>query len=357
MRYQAVIERGEALVVTFAPNGRMFLFNRRCEEITGLGRADALQQNWLDIFCADKDRELVEGYCRDVQVGRRPPPYEGPVLTAKGQGRLVRWHFTGWSETSAVILCAIGLDVTEEQDLAVRTRRAERLAALGMMAAGLAHEIRNPLNAAHIQLTVAQRRLSRLGAGEAAPVSSAIDLAGAEMKRLASLVEDFLQFAKPQPLRLALADLRASAESTVTLLAPQAEAAGVSLTLTLSEPLKLEIDEEKIKQVLHNLLRNAIEAAGNGGQVTVAVTAGQGLGILTVEDSGPGLPGDAPIFEPFFTTKEQGTGLGLAIVHRIVSDHGGSIEVDSQPGRTVFSIALPALARTSRRSPDPATVA
>jgi signal transduction histidine kinase len=98
-----------------------------------------------------------------------------------------------------------------------------------------------------------------------------------------------------------------------------------------------------MKQVLLNLVRNAIEATGRGGHVRVLVETTPTEALLTVVDDGPGLPSlDAPIFEPFYTTKEAGTGLGLTIAHRIVADHGGRIAVESAPGRTAFSIALPA---------------
>jgi signal transduction histidine kinase len=239
-------------------------------------------------------------------------------------------------------LCAIGIDVTNEYELSVRTRRAERLAALGTMAAGLAHEIRNPLNSANLQLNVARRRLARSKASEGSHAIKAVDLAESEMKRLASLVQDFLQFASPQPLRLAFADLRATAELMLAFLLPEAKAAGVTLQLAPGHPVELELDDEKVKQVLLNLLRNAIEATGRGGHVIVRVSGAAGANaLLTIEDDGPGWPADTPIFEPFFTTKDQGTGLGLAIVHRIVMDHGGSVDADSRPGKTTFTIRLP----------------
>jgi PAS domain S-box-containing protein len=243
-RYDEVVEKGEALTVTFEPSGRMILFNRRAEEITGVDRAVATQRYWFDLFCVPSDRELVRRAMDAVLAGKRVPPYEGPVLGPSGAERRVRWHFTTLPGTQGQILCAIGIDVTEERELATRTRRAERLAALGTMAAGLAHEIRNPLNAAHIQLTLAQRRIARHSAEPPEGVKVALDLAGSEMKRLAVLVEDFLQFARPQPPRLAFVDLRATAEVTVALVAPEAAALGVELALEPGEPLRLEFDDE-----------------------------------------------------------------------------------------------------------------
>lgn len=236
---------------------------------------------------------------------------------------------------------AIMLETYREAFVDVRTRRAERLASLGTMAAGLAHELRNPLNSAHLQLNVAQRRLSRGGVEQVDNARNAIALAESEMKRLAGLVEDFLQFARPQPLRLSMVDLRATAEVIVSLLTPEASSLGVNLTLMPGSPVLLELDHEKMKQVLLNLVRNAIEAAPEATQVEVRVDAVGGHARLQVEDAGPGVPSDAAIFEPFFTTKDQGTGLGLAISERIVLDHGGVIRVESTPGLTVFTVSLP----------------
>jgi signal transduction histidine kinase len=130
----------------------------------------------------------------------------------------------------------------------------------------------------------------------------------------------------------------------VALIAPEAIAAGVEVTLPQGDGVSVQIDEERIKQVVLNLVRNAIEATGRGGRIELRVRSEAGGVFIEVEDDGPGIPSsDAPIFEPFYTTKESGTGLGLSIVHRIISDHGGTIGLESRPGRTVFTLSLPAM--------------
>ena len=229
--------------------------------------------------------------------------------------------------------------VAQEHEVAARTRRAERLASLGTMAAGLAHEIRNPLNSAHLQLALVDRRLSR-ATPDLAGAQQAAALAGSEIVRLAALVDEFLDFARPQPLRPIRADLRGVADAIVALVQPEAETAGVTLALEPGDPVLTACDNEKMKQVLHNLVRNAIEATGRGGAVRIRIHAVADA-VIEVEDDGPGFAADAPVFEPFFTTKEHGTGLGLSIVHRIVTDHGGTIDVRRRPGATVFSVRLP----------------
>jgi PAS domain S-box-containing protein len=339
-RYDQIVEEAEALITTIDRDGRVLLVNTRCEEAIGLPRIRAVGSSWVELFTQPGDHRHAQERQEDALAGRPCPPFEALVPRAGDEpSRRIRWHFTTMPGESGPLLCAIGFDVTEEHDLALRTRRAERLASLGTMAAGLAHEIRNPINAAHLQLNLARRRLTR--AGGDASVVKAIELADSEMTRLAGLVEDFLQFARPQPLRLATADLRATADATVELVHPEAEALGVHISITPGEAVWAEFDDEKMKQVLLNLLRNAIEATAPGGEVSINVEPRDEVVCLDVADQGRGVPSGAPIFEPFFTTKEQGTGLGLAIVHRIVSDHGGAVEVVSKDDGTTFSIWIP----------------
>jgi PAS domain S-box-containing protein len=339
-RYEEIVEKAEALISTFDASGAVLLFNRRCEEMTGLTRAQAAGKSWSELFVRPEERAAVAPLIAAALSGDRFSTYEGLVLRPDGGRHVVRWSFSTLPHATGSILCATGVDVTRERNLAAMTRRAERLAALGTMAAGLAHEIRNPLNAAHLQLTLLNRRLRRFPA-DTEGAAAAGDLASGEIQRLATLVEEFLHFARPQPLRSARVDLLETARTIVALTAPEAAAAGVSLRLAEGEPTPVDLDDERIKQVILNLTRNAIEAAGAGGQVEVRVRAANGFVRIEVEDDGPGLPAEAPIFEPFYTTKENGTGLGLAIVHRIVEDHGGHIDVESRPGRTLFVVAIP----------------
>lgn len=324
-------------------------------------------QSWLALLVTGPWDDAY--YERRARIGRRHVEIALPQRYMFGGMDLIRLALVGLAErafaddAAARIATLVALHKIIDLELAImletysealldrvrdlervehemRTRRAERLASLGTMAAGLAHEIRNPLNAAHLQLTLVDRRLAR-AAPDVGGARQAAALAAAEIQRLAALVGEFLDFARPQPLRQGAVDLRGLAEGVLALVGPEAARTGVAVTLEAGEAVELVCDGEKIKQVLHNLLRNAIEATGAGGKVGIRIRAVAGRALLEVEDDGPGFPADAPVFEPFFTTKEAGTGLGLSIVHRIVTDHGGTIDARSRGGTTVFSISLP----------------
>jgi signal transduction histidine kinase len=258
--------------------------------------------------------------------------------------RAVRWHVTTRqrSEAQARVFVAAGIDSTHERELERQARQNERLAAAGGLAAGLAHEIRNPLNGATLHLSVLERAIAR---SSSLPPSAreATEVLRAELKRLSALVTDYLEVARPKPLARVMYDVNTIACSVESLLQPEAETRRISLTVDpFPFPAIALLDVERTKQVLINLMRNAIEAVDEGGHVVVRVRRLPQNVEVDVIDDGPGIEDPkAPIFDAFYTTKERGTGLGLSVVHRIVSDHGGSIRFDSRPGSTVFTVRLP----------------
>jgi len=229
-----------------------------------------------------------------------------------------------------------------------RIIESEKMALLGTFAAGLAHEIRNPLNSIALQLSVIERRNAKLETDMG--IRELIAIIREEVSRLDALAGDFLQFSRADRVQQGLADLDSVVQPVLRLLEPQSAATGVRLTYDPHPGLPpLPIDAEKMKQVLINLVRNGIEAMEEGGQVTVRVRPRDDMAVLSVEDTGPGIPEGVDIFQLFVTTKPGGTGLGLSIARQIVAQHGGVISATNAPhGGARFEITLPLLAGEAR---------
>jgi signal transduction histidine kinase len=232
----------------------------------------------------------------------------------------------------------------ELRDAQSRIIQSEKMAVLGTFASGLAHEVRNPLNSIALQLSLLERRTARLDPKAAESTSELVAIIREEVRRLDSLVGEFLLFARSSQVRHQATDLRALAAEVVKLLDPEARAAGVELALEpgVGDAPRSEVDAERIKQVLINLVRNAIEAMHDGGRVSVADATTLEAAWLHVRDDGPGLPEDLEVFQLFVTSKPGGTGLGLPIAQQIVNEHGGEITAESSRGHgTTFSVRLP----------------
>jgi two-component system sensor histidine kinase HydH len=233
----------------------------------------------------------------------------------------------------------------EKRELQRRAHVAEKLAAVGTMTAGLSHEIRNPLNAASLQLVVLERRVHKLAQSDQTPLLEPLKLVRDEIARLEHLLQDFLQFARPRELSSHPLLVEPLLVAVSNLLAGEAERRGVRLERELPIELpRIQGEDERLRQVLMNLALNALEATPRGGRVRLLAQARAEDVWIAVDDSGPGIEPEVRhrIFEPFFSTKANGSGLGLPIVHAIVTQHGGAVGVDSSPlGGTRFWFTLP----------------
>jgi signal transduction histidine kinase len=225
--------------------------------------------------------------------------------------------------------------------------RADRLAVLGTLAAGIAHEVRNPLVSVRTFIELLPERLH-----DREFRTEFRQLTLSEIERICGLLNDLLAFARPGAGPFEPSDANAIVRQTVRLLAPEARKRSISLHAACSDDLPIVlVNEGHLKQVLMNLVLNGIEACAEPGAVRVTTMPGRGgsWSVVEVADTGAGIPPElAPhVFDPFVTTKDTGSGLGLYIAHRIVTGHGGTIRMRSGPeGGTVFSIELPAVAAT-----------
>ena len=226
--------------------------------------------------------------------------------------------------------------------------RQEKLASLGLLAAGVAHEIRNPLTAIKARLFTQSRHLK---AGS--PERGDAEIISQEIQRLERIVKDFLTFARPSEPDFAVVAAERPLREACDLLAPQMTQRGIELRLTPGDAaLRVRVDPQQIKQVLINLIQNAADASGSGGTITLQARAGTRPSshgtvpavILEVTDTGKGIPPDVQkrLFDPFFTTKDTGTGLGLSIAARIVEKHGGALQYQTRVNHgTIFGVVLP----------------
>jgi signal transduction histidine kinase len=223
----------------------------------------------------------------------------------------------------------------------------EKLAALGMLAAGVAHEIRNPLTAIKAALFIHQKKFP-----SNSPERADIQVVEREISRLERIVNQFLQFARPTDPDMAVLPAEAPLREVEQLLAAELGKAGIRLVREASSPLQIKADLAQIKQVLINLVRNAADSIQPPGTITLRVRHGkQRLAsqemdavVLEVADTGKGIPPEVEkrLFDPFFTTKESGTGLGLSIAVRIVEKHGGALQYQTLPNHgTTFGVVLP----------------
>ncbi len=245
---------------------------------------------------------------------------------------------------SAFLFWAIALLVKTHESL----RQSERLAAMGQMAATVAHEIRNPLG---IIKSTADVLNSKYNSKE--QPDELFDFIPSEVRRLNRLVSDFLTFARDREIQPLANDLLSTVKKSLSSLEDEMRHANVTLQTEFDELPPVQHDEDAVNQVLLNLALNGIQAMNGGGEMTVRVKRdarkGRALARVEVQDSGCGIDGDLEkIFEPFYTTKTSGSGLGLAICKRLVEKHGGWIEVESEKGRgTTMRVFLP----VEKRSP------
>jgi len=227
-------------------------------------------------------------------------------------------------------------------------RRRDRLAAMGELAATVAHEVRNPLNTA--SMTAQRLRREFLGAvsesgPERAELQELLGVMSAETQRIDRIVQQFLEYARPRPLAPEPAELGALVEDVAARARPLAEARGVRLAVETAGAGRAHVDPAQLRQALDNLVRNAVEATPEGGLVSIGVRRDGDGHVIEVRDTGHGIEPDRlpRIFDLYFTTKPEGTGVGLAVTQQAVSAHGGTIEVDSRPGAgTTMSVRLPA---------------
>jgi two-component system sensor histidine kinase PilS (NtrC family) len=328
-------------LVTTDAEARILTFNRAASVILGIPSTQAIRHDAIDVLQLPADTRTGLAGLGDARTLRIDTQHR------TGDGRSIDLGLTAspltFPDGRAGFLFMFQ-DVTDMRRLERNARLQQRLAAVGEMAAGIAHEIRNPLASMSGSIQVLRQELTL--SDEQAQL---MDIVLRESERLNDTIKSFLAYARPQRFALAKIDIRRVVQDAALLLRNSAEVQahhtiGVEVP---ADPVWCEADENQIRQVIWNLATNGLRAMAQGGRLLLtAATASDGSGatLLTVEDQGRGIPAEDldVIFQPFHSSFDKGTGLGLAIVHRIVTDHNGTINVSSRVGAgTVVAVRLP----------------
>lgn len=299
----------------------------------------------MHIFDAIKDEKIIEFLKEIFQSGERVLARELDI-ERHGKYRLLSISAVPFVQERRIIGSVIYIeDITEKRKEEARLRRAENLASLTTLAAGVAHEIKNPLGSISIHLQLLQKALAKKNMQEETSINKYFDVLGEEVDRLNRIVVDFLFAVRPITLELRETDLNKLISQMVDFVHYEMEQSNIRCCLDLDENLPLIlIDERHMKHALLNLITNAKAAMPNGGSLTIVTSHADNEMKISVIDTGMGIKKEnlAKIFEPYFTTKETGTGLGLTQVFKIIREHQGEITVNSKSGEgTCFEIALP----------------
>jgi signal transduction histidine kinase len=251
-------------------------------------------------------------------------------------------------EGHAVIL----RDATETRRSTAETIESERFSALTLLAAGVAHELGNPLNSLNIHLQLLERRARRLPAKARGEFEDSLAIARGEVTRLDHIITQFLRAVRPQPIETRLEDLNALVREAAAFLEPEIKDRDVLLDLELAGDLPpVEVDRDQIKQALYNVIRNSLQAMKAGGFLRIRTGRDETHFFVSFTDTGGGISAEnmGRIFQPYFSTKAGGSGLGLLIVRRIVRAHGGEVAIESTEGKGLtLTIRLPRLDRRVR---------
>lgn len=328
-------------------DGRITMFNREAQAIFGYQRQDVLGKCFWDVFDSgfikDNEGHYLSPLVEALMEGRK---YENIPFyrdSAHGERLLLEVDTFPILDEEGNIHGAVSVfkNVTTRREMEEQMQQAEKFAVIGQLAAGLAHEIRNPLTSVRgfVQLlqsrTEGEKNLEYLG--------YVVD----EIDRVNSLIKEFLLLAKPSAPKKQPTDIEELLEKTVGLMNSAALLQDITVSLEIANPLPVaDVDWEQIKQVFINIIQNAFEAMTEGGRLDIRgkYMPRKKQVILEFEDSGPGIPREMlnKVFNPFFTTKDEGSGLGLPVSYKILENHGGNLRIKSTKGKgTTLIMELP----------------
>lgn len=336
----------EGVIVT-GPSGKINYMNEAACALFGLEREDCIGRmiserlrglNWSEIGAGaekvvSRDMEVFYPENRVLNFYVVPLQRESPGLSESE------------SVTELIGYAVILRDITETRRTTEQAIESERLSALTLLAAGVAHELGNPLNSLHIHMQLIERRLRKIPEEISAPLAESIEIAKEEITRLDSIINQFLRAIRPAPLETHPEDINRIVAESVAFLEAEIADREIFVEQELRSDLPpLEVDRGQLKQAFYNVIKNAFQAMKSGGLLRIRTDMDETFVTITFSDTGGGISQDqmSSVFEPYFTTKAQGSGLGLLIVRRIVRAHGGDIDLVSTEGvGLAITIRLP----------------
>jgi PAS domain S-box-containing protein len=355
---QQYLSVARVIIVALNREGQITLINKRGCEVFGCAEGELLGKNWFD-FCIPEDaREELRTVFQRLIAGEVGVAeyYENRILVRGGEERTVSWKNTVLTDEAGNITGTLssGEDITDRKRTEAELIRAEKLASVGQLAAGVAHEVNNPLAGilVYIKLLLKKYEQNKLQTEE---TKKQLEKIAKETERCSRIIKNLLDFSRQTEVSLRPVDINKVVEATFSIIGHQIslEDIKVEKKLGMSLPL-IRVDFDQIQQALMNIILNAAQAMPNGGDLTITTSVTRGVKIgdstrdairVDISDTGVGIPKEnlGKLFTPFFTTKGkgEGVGLGLSVVHGIIERHHGKIEIESDPGTgTTFSIYL-----------------
>jgi len=345
--FERLLDQLEDAVLMFGRDRRLVVASGAVEKFLGKMRADLVGLPLPDVFPPNTTLGLM--LAQAAQTGRPIRNRRVPITRGDGSGAFVAW-------LSVDILESLGAgnnpgrgtgllvrlrDPEAARQVGRQLQTADRLAAISRITSGVAHEVKNPLNAILMHVELARMKLAR----EDTDVAPQMEIISREILRLDRVVKTFLDFTRPVELHAAEVPLDSFVREIVDLAAPQAEAAGIRVSVGAdTDAANIRVDVDLMKQAILNVVVNAIQAMPHGGELRIECAVREEEAEIRISDTGVGIPPELrdKIFRLYYTTKPEGSGIGLAMTFRIVQLHDGAIDFTSEPGKgTTFVLRLP----------------
>jgi len=338
-------------VFMFDKERKIVLFNPACEQIVGYSQEEIVENeyNCLDIFnCHSSGGECLE-ICPGLDLfeeKRTKIAREYLIKTKEGKQKWVITNYSIIKDDNNRIEYVVGVirDITEEKIFNEELVRSKTLSTLGQYSNELAHEIKNPLNAINIQMSLLEREIGKHDWSSREELADVVRVVKEEINRLNKLAKDCLSFSRSGDLNRTEEDVGLIFEKLLSLITPHADLNGVNIHLTMLKYCpQILVDRDKLKQAFLNIILNAIEAMTGGGNIAINVSKGDSYLNISIKDTGPGIPDELhdKIFGLFYSTKNGGTGVGLAVTKNIIHAHGGNIRLEKLDEGAEFIIELP----------------